>query len=211
MISISSCFLALASSSVLSASSWVISTIWKPASRLADRTSSFRCSTSSWYLQQQKLTDATVLLSVANPSTAKDLQIFSGSPTHKAGLWVRNHFLRIRIQQFFWMRIRIQLSINADPDPTQKKKKKKNLCRVFGLWKRHKRLLKSKEKWRLCKFTLKIWINLQLLPIFLHIFCSYLTIFSSWIRIRILNADPDLGVKINADPCGSGYRSTALK
>ena len=36
----------------------------------------------------------------------------------------------------------------------------------------------------------------------------YLTIFPSWIRIRILNADPDPGVKMNANPCGSG--STAL-
>ncbi len=27
---------------------------------------------------------------------------------------------------------------------------------------------------------------------------------SSWIRIRIRNADPDPGDKFNADPCGSG-------
>jgi hypothetical protein len=27
---------------------------------------------------------------------------------------------------------------------------------------------------------------------------------SSWIRIRIWNADPDPGDKFNADPCGSG-------
>ena len=53
--------------------------------------------------------------------------------------------------------------------------------------------------------------KLAVITNFLAFFCSYLTIFSSWIRIRILNADPDLGVKINADPCGSGYRSTALK
>ena len=29
--------------------------------------------------------------------------------------------------------------------------------------------------------------------------------FPSWIRIRILNADPDPGGKLNADPSGSGY------
>ena len=33
----------------------------------------------------------------------------------------------------------------------------------FAVW--HKRLLKSNKQWRLCKFTLKIWINLQLLVI----------------------------------------------
>ena len=41
------------------------------------------------------------------------------------GLWIRIHFIRIRIQQFFWMRIRIQIRIqegkwmriHADPDP----------------------------------------------------------------------------------------------
>ena len=29
-----------------------------------------------------------------------------------AGLWIRIHFMRIRIQQFFWMRIRIQVQLN---------------------------------------------------------------------------------------------------
>ena len=43
---------------------------------------------------------------------------------------------------------------------------------------------------------------------FLAFFCFYLKNFPSWIRIRILNADPDPGGKMNADPSGSG--STAL-
>ncbi len=34
---------------------------------------------------------------------------------------------------------------------------------------------------------------------------------SSWIRIRIWNADPDPGDKFNADPCGSGYGSETLE
>jgi hypothetical protein len=33
---------------------------------------------------------------------------------------------------------------------------------------------------------------------------------SSWIRIRIWNADPDPGDKFNADPCGSGSGSETL-
>ena len=71
--------------------------------------------------------------------------------------------------------------------------KKITLWRVFFSCKKHKRLLISKKHWRLCRFTLKTWINLQLLPIFLNFFCFYLTIFPSWIRIRIriLNAEPD--------------------
>ena len=40
------------------------------------------------------------------------------------GLWIRNHFLRIRIQQFFSMRLRIQLHFKCgsglDPDPASK-------------------------------------------------------------------------------------------
>ena len=55
-------------------------------------------------------------------------------------------------------------------------------------------------------------MNLQLLPYrdqFLCIFAVFIgKIFPSWILIRILNADPDLGEKMNADPCGSG--STTL-
>ena len=41
---------------------------------------------------------------------------------------------------------------------------------------------------------------------FLAFFCFYLK--KNISRIRTLNADPDLGEKMNADPCGSG--STAL-
>ena len=43
---------------------------------------------------------------------------------------------------------------------------------------------------------------------FLAFFCLYLKKFSSWIRILNADRDPDLGEKMNADPCGSG--STAL-
>ena len=44
---------------------------------------------------------------------------------------------------------------------------------------------------------------------FLAFFQFFPKIFPSWIRIRILNADPDPGGTMNADPCGSG--STALQ
>ena len=43
-------------------------------------------------------------------------------------------------------------------------------------------------------------VHLQLLPISLHFFCFCLKFFPSWIRIRKLNADPDPGGKMNADP-----------
>ena len=54
--------------------------------------------------------------------------------------------------------------LNADSDQLLKKCGsgsssnkfvKKTLCRVFFSCKRHKRLLKSKKQWRLCKFTSK--------------------------------------------------------
>ena len=46
------------------------------------------------------------------------------------------------------------------------------------------------------------------LPKFIALFLFFPQIFPS--LIRILNADPDPGGKMNADPCGSGSRSTAL-
>ena len=50
----------------------------------------------------------------------------------------------------------------------------------------------------------KLVIIINFLAFFLFLFEN----FPSWIRIRILKADPDPGGKMNADPCGSG--STAL-
>ena len=41
---------------------------------------------------------------------------------------------------------------------------------VFLSCKKHKRLLKSKKQWSLCKFTFKNFIKLQLLAISLHFF-----------------------------------------
>ena len=46
----------------------------------------------------------------------------------------------------------------------------------------------------------KNWIKLQLLAISLPFNWFYLKNCPSWIRIRILNADPDPGSKMNADP-----------
>ena len=43
-------------------------------------------------------------------------------------------------------------------------------------------------------------IQLQLLLISLRFLCFFPSNFPSWIRIRILNADPDPGRKMNADP-----------
>ena len=57
-------------------------------------------------------------------------------------------------------------------------------------------------------FLFLILIKLQLLIIFLHFFSFSFLIFPSWIRIP--NADPDRGGKMNADPdprpCSSRYR-----
>ena len=92
-----------------------------------------------------------------------------------AGLWIWIHLLRIRIQQYFSMRIRIQPKQICYKLPYEE---------FFFSWKKHK----SVKQWSLCKFTLKIWINLQLLPISLHFFWFNLKIFPSQIRIY---ADPD--------------------
>ena len=82
------------------------------------------------------------------------------------GLWIRIHFMRIRIQQFFWMRIRIRIQVQVQLNQIWRKKS----WRVFLSCKKHKRLLKSKKKWSLCKFTFFKLIKLQLLAISLHFF-----------------------------------------
>ena len=56
----------------------------------------------------------------------------------------------------------------------------------------------------LCANLLKKLNKTTVISNFLASFCFYLNNFPSWIRIRILNADPDLGGKMNADPCRSG-------
>ena len=99
---------------------------------------------------------------------------------------------------------------NADPDPAQT-----NffffitLRRVFFSCKRHCSKVRNNED---CANLLLNLNKLQLkpvtLPIFLHLLSFYLTIFPSWFRIGILNADPYPEVKMNVDPCRSG--STAL-
>ena len=58
----------------------------------------------------------------------------------------------------------------------QKSRDTAPLSRILFSGKIHKRLRQSKNQWSLCKFTLKIWINLQLLPIFIH-FCVFLQLF----------------------------------
>ena len=75
--------------------------------------------------------------------------------------------------------------------------KKITIWRVFCHYKRDKRLVKSKKQWRLCKFTLKIWINLQLLPIFLHFSVFILQIFP-----------PGSGSR-SENECGSGSTGMA--
>ena len=80
------------------------------------------------------------------------------------------------------IRIRIQL--------------KQILWRVFLSCKRHKRMLKSKKQWRLCKFTLNL-SKLAVITNFLAFFvCFYLTIFCPLIRIQEwkwmrIHADPE--------------------
>ena len=94
------------------------------------------------------------------------------------------------------MRIRIQIKLN-------KVCKKINAWRVLYSCKTHKRLLKSKKQWSFGQINFqKNSINLQFLAISLHFFCFYLKNFPSWIRIHILNTDPDPdpGDKMNADP-----------
>ena len=59
----------------------------------------------------------------------------------------------------------------------------------------------------LCANLLKL-NKIAVISNFLAFFCCYKENFPSWIRIRIMNAAPDPGGKMNADPCGSG--STAL-
>ena len=58
----------------------------------------------------------------------------------------------------------------------------------------------------LCANLLKKLNKTTVISNFLAFFCFYLNNFPSWIRIRILNADPDpdQGGKMNADPCRSG-------
>ena len=80
-----------------------------------------------------------------------------------SGLWIRIHFMRIRIQQFFWMRIRIQVQLNQIW--------RKKSWRVFSSCKKHKRLLKSKKQWSLCKFTFKKLNKLAVISNFLTFFC----------------------------------------
>ena len=102
-------------------------------------------------------TNAVVQKSLANCSFKSD--------NNCSGLWVRIHFMRIRIQQFFWLRIQVQLNQIW----------RKKSWRVFLS-------CESKTQWSLCKFTFKNLINL-------HFFCF------SWMRIRIQKekwiADPD--------------------
>ena len=64
------------------------------------------------------------------------------------------------------------------------------------------------KQWSCVQIYFKNWIKLQLLATSLPFFCCYLKNFPSWIQIRTLNADPDPGGKIHANPYGSG--STAL-
>ena len=98
------------------------------------------------------------------------------------GLWICIHFMRIRIQQFFWMRIRIQVQLNQIW--------RKKSWRVFLSCKKHKRLLKSRKQWILCKFTLAVISNF--LAFFMFLFDKF----------TLLEPDPNLdpGVKMNADP-----------
>ena len=54
---------------------------------------------------------------------------------------------------------------------------------LYCSWKKHKRFIKSKKQWSLCKFTFKMWTKLQLLPISSHFFCFDLNFFIAWFRI----------------------------
>ena len=93
------------------------------------------------------------------------------------------------------MRIRIQLPKNADPDPAQTNKIKITLLRVFFSCKRHKRLLKSKKQRRFANL-LK---NLNKLAVIINFLAFFLFLFEKFSLL-----DPDPGVKMNADPSGSG-------
>ena len=65
----------------------------------------------------------------------------------------------------------------------------------------------SKKPWCLCKFNLKIWINLQLLPSSLHFFGFYSNISPSWIRI-LSPVSVCLSVCLCVLICRSGMRGS---
>ena len=57
-----------------------------------------------------------------------------------------------------------------------------------------KKIILAPQHWNL------LLIILQLLPTSVLIFFCYFSIFSSWIRVRIMNVDPDPWGKMIADP-----------
>ena len=69
---------------------------------------------------------------------------------------------------------------------SQKKEKKWNRSR--------KKIILAPQHWNL------LLIKLQLLPTSVLIFFCYFSIFSSWIRVRIMKVDPDPWGKMIADP-----------
>ena len=117
-----------------------------------------------------------------------------------SGLWIRIHFMRIRIQQIFWMRIRIRIRIQVQVQVQLNQIWRKKSWRVFLSCKNIKDCSKVRNNGACANLLNKHLIKLQLLAISLHFFSFQLTNLPSWIRILILNADPDPGRKMNADP-----------
>ena len=113
----------------------------------------------------------------------------------KSELWIRIHFLRIR--HFFSMQIRIQLHFKCRPGSSFTKFEKITFWRVLFCWRKHEKISKKygKHPGSLCRFTSKIWINLQLLPIFVNFSVFLLKMFSPLDR----NLDSHI-------ECGSGSR-----
>ena len=102
-------------------------------------------------------------------------------------LWIHIHFFRIRIQQFFSMRIKIQLPFKCGSRFSFNKFVKKKLLKRFLKLKKHKRLVKSKIHWSLFKFT---WKNLNKLAIISNFLAFFLFLFENllyWIRSKTLD------------------------
>ena len=82
--------------------------------------------------------------------------------------------------------------------PSCKKLLVMTFWRAFFSWKKRKIVLKVRNNGACAIYSTKLnYVAIK--PISLHFFCFYLNFFPFWIRIRILNADPDPGGKMNAD------------
>ena len=116
----------------------------------------------------------TFIITIAEQRVIHVLSIVKRTYYNYTGLWIRIHFLRIRIQLLFSMRIRIQqfflMRIRLQPN------------KIFNKLPNKKDGSKLKNN----------WASLYLINIFYQFPCIFsvffLQIFPSWIRIH---ADPD--------------------